>query len=209
MQERYSALKYFIFSSAKRTMAVRDINRGTALAFIFRRDLFNNLILHGGENMKNKCINLIAVLVMAFAIHAKADNIAWNGDGGNNGNTGWNEGYVVERQILCESLNHSPAACMTGLDRTQNIYLARQISDAPCVEGSSYSFYQDRINVGGGCRGYFIARGVTHEPLPTDKVVGGDHNGGGSGHHPWQHEVSYKILCESFDGMQNPIKKSS
>lgn len=90
--------------------------------------------------------------------------------------------YTVERQILCESQSHNPATCSTGLERTRDIYMARQISKASCIEGSSYSFYGDRIHVSNGCRAYFVARGKTRYPLSTDKIIGGgDHDGGQQG----------------------------
>jgi hypothetical protein len=145
-----------------------------------------------GEKMKTKGIKVLAALALLFAVNANAqfklggnnggnDHIGWNGGGGNNDGDGWNDGmYVVERQILCESLGQGAAGCATGLERTRSIYLARQISKAACIQGSTYNVYRDRVEVRNGCRAYFVARGLTRYPQASDNIISGGNNGGGS-----------------------------
>lgn len=121
------------------------------------------------------------LLTIAILFCAGSAQAQWNdhddGDGGM---------FVVERQILCESHNYNTATCGTGLERTRDIYLSHQVSKASCIQGSTYSFYGDRIQVSGGCRAYFVARGRTQYPLSSDTIIA----------HP-QPLVTVSFQCES------------
>jgi hypothetical protein len=115
--------------------------------------------------MKSISLKLFAVVALFISIQAKADHIGWGDD----------NMYVVDRQILCESNSYNPAACGTGLESTQSIYLSQQISKSACIQGSTYNFYGDRINVSGGCRAYFVARGLTSYPQSSDQIISQPH----------------------------------
>lgn len=66
-----------------------------------------------------------------------------------------------QRQVVCQSMNYSPAYCYTGLRYTQNIVLLQQYSSAACVPGQTFGGYGqgNAMWVGGGCRGLFLIEG--------------------------------------------------
>jgi hypothetical protein len=80
--------------------------------------------------------------------------------------------YVVRRQILCESNSGRTANCSAGLREVSAGYLVQQRSRTACIEGSSFRFFGDRVEVSGGCRGVFEFVGVTNQPGPQDMVEG-------------------------------------
>jgi hypothetical protein len=54
---------------------------------------------------------------------------------------------------VCESRNYQYAFCPTGsVSRAQ---LVRQISQSPCIEGSTWGIQHNGIWVDGGCEGEF------------------------------------------------------
>ncbi|MES2767964.1 MAG: DUF3011 domain-containing protein [Bdellovibrionota bacterium] len=89
----------------------------------------------------------------------------------------------VQREFQCASINNNYAECHTGLERTHQLYMSRQISKSACIEGHSYRLMGDRVTVSNGCRAIFVARGITNYPQPGDQVI--------------ENTVSVRIRCES------------
>jgi len=118
--------------------------------------------------MKSRLVVLMGLVGLFFGLSAKAQSYG---------------SVMVERQIQCASNSYNQAECNTGLDRTMNVYMARQLSKSACIQGQSYSIYGDRIMVSNGCRAIFVARGLTSFPQGNDQVL--------------ESQVTRNVLCES------------
>jgi hypothetical protein len=127
-----------------------------------------NSFLKGGKKMKSRLFLIASLVGLFFGLSANAQ-----GHGG----------VLVERQILCASNGYNQTECNTGLDRTYNVYMARQLSKSACIQGQSYSIYGNRISVRNGCRAIFVAKGITSFPQGSDQTYG--------------NLVTRNILCES------------
>lgn len=138
----------------------------------------------GGENMKS--LVLIATLLLSAGANAQSF-------GGGNDSIGLTGGmYSVERQIECSSHSNQYAQCDTRLERTQRVYLARQLSKSACIEGQSYRARGSRIEVWSGCRAVFIARGLTQYPSGNDAIISKPDEDYGN-------VATVTVLCESHD----------
>ncbi len=58
--------------------------------------------------------------------------------------------------FVCESRNYAYNVCSTG--RVSSAQLVRQLSQAPCIEGSTWGVHRDGIWVDRGCEGEFEVR---------------------------------------------------
>lgn len=114
-------------------------------------------------------MKLLALLTLFFAFNANAQ---YGGDM-----------VQVQREFTCSSNNHKYAECYTGLERTHQVYLARQISKASCIQGQSFNIWGDKVSVSNGCRAVFVARGMTRYPQAGDQIL--------------EQQKSVSILCES------------
>lgn len=119
--------------------------------------------------MKSRLFLLMGLVGLFFGLNANAQ--------------GYGNGVMVQREIMCASNGYKQAECNTGLDRTDNVYMARQLSKSACIQGQSYSLYGDRIMVSNGCRAIFVARGMTRFPQANDQTFG--------------NVVTRNIVCES------------
>jgi len=117
-------------------------------------------------------MKLLVLITMLFAFNAKAQH---GGGGG---------GMVeVQREFECASNNNKNATCRTGLQRTHQVYMARQLSKSACIQGQTFNIWGDKVTVSNGCRAVFVARGFTRVPQPGDKIL--------------EKQKSVRILCES------------
>ncbi len=80
--------------------------------------------------------------------------------------------------VECSSYDDRPTRC--PIDTSGGVRVYRQISQAPCIEGSSYRVVRGAVEVRRGCRAVFVATGYS------------DNWGGGGGYDT--------VRCESLDG---------
>jgi hypothetical protein len=114
-------------------------------------------------------MKLLALLTMFFAFNANAQH---------------HGGLVqVQREFQCASNDYKYAECYTGLERTHQVYMARQLSKSACIQGQSFNVWGDKVSVSNGCRAVFVARGLTRYPQPGDQII--------------EQEQSVRIRCES------------
>ncbi len=65
---------------------------------------------------------------------------------------------VIEGQALrCESHEGQPAECVLRSGPVRRVVLVQQISRAPCEEGRSWGWQNERVWVRDGCRAEFVA----------------------------------------------------
>lgn len=88
-------------------------------------------------------------------------------------------------QVTCESVHDRNQTCPTG---GGDVTLAQQISDSPCVEGSTWGTNGDSIWVSGGCRAVFD---VQHRDYSyNDRATYGDRDSYDNGYREDRHYAS-------------------
>lgn len=73
------------------------------------------------------------------------------GGGGWRPGPDWNQRFMV----TCESQGHDNNFCQVDVGGAGRVYLERQLSSAPCIEGRSWGWNRAGVWVGQGCRATF------------------------------------------------------
>lgn len=69
-------------------------------------------------------------------------------------------GYVVTRNVVCESQSYNTASCHLPFRQVNRIYVGQQFSKSACIEGQSYFVYGNTLQVSNGCRASFVVTGI-------------------------------------------------